>query len=247
LKFATDHKFPKRYVEILKDISAHSDDEYYPPKGFYVVKKLPFRSDAADRFIRRLDQVMHETNKANGGRPQGRIRVRVKNPGLTIYPKAPKGLPIDFYNPTWFNEKLPAQRRVIADVENVTFLPNPDLSFKPNQPDEKLNSKKFSEKHWEKATTAYDLDFLIENKSDSEPDNHNDDSDYGGSIDLEAESSSDDEEEEDEYEEEEQPKDKGKTKAASVDENYEEFDEDEEMQVAGVSGGMTADEWNDWQ
>ncbi|PLW27267.1 hypothetical protein PCANC_24814 [Puccinia coronata f. sp. avenae] len=60
-----------------------------------------------------------------------------------------------------------------------------------------LPIKKFSDKHWEKATKAYDLDFLIKNKLDSEPNNHDDDSNYGRSIDLEAESSSNDDKEED--------------------------------------------------
>jgi hypothetical protein len=216
-----------------------------------VVKKLPFRSNAADCFIQRLDQVMHDTNKANGGRPQGQRRVRVKKTGLTIYPKAPKGLLIDFYDPTWFNERLPAQRRVIANVENVAFLPNPDLSLQSNQPNEKLSSKKLSEKHWEKATKAYDLDFLIKNELDSKSDNHDDDSNYGESIDLEEESSCDDDKEEGEYKDEEEPKGNGKAKASSVDENYKEFDKDHKMEVAGVSGGvsggLTADEWNDWQ
>jgi hypothetical protein len=32
-----------------------------------------------------------------------------------------------------------------------------------------------------------------------------------------------------------------------MDENYKEFDKDKEMEVAGVSGGLTANEWNNWQ
>ncbi|PLW52387.1 hypothetical protein PCASD_00219 [Puccinia coronata f. sp. avenae] len=120
--------------------------------------------------------------------------------------------------------------------DNIAFLPNPHLSLQSNQPKKKLNSKKFSEKHWEKATKAYNLDFLIKNKLDSEPNNHNNDSDYGGSIDLEADSGSKNDKKEDRYKEEEEPKGKGKTKAQSVDENYKGFDEDKEMEVAGVSG-----------
>ncbi|KNZ60723.1 hypothetical protein VP01_15107g1 [Puccinia sorghi] len=74
---------------------------------------------------------MRDSFKNEGIRDQSRKRERIKNAPMTIFPKAPKGLPIDFYDPEGFNERPPAQIRVIANVHSVDFLPSPKDSFRP--------------------------------------------------------------------------------------------------------------------
>ncbi|KNZ52575.1 hypothetical protein VP01_3517g5 [Puccinia sorghi] len=255
-KFAINNGFPKRYIKIIKPIPAHRNDEYNASKDLYIVKNLPYCSETANKFFKRLDDVMRDSFKNEGIRDQSQKWERIKNAPMTIFPKAPKGLPIDFYDPEWFNERLPTQKRVIADVHSVAFLPSPKDSFRPKKLAKKWSNKKFSEKFWEDATKKYDLDFLVVNESDKDDDDEEGDSDYGGSIDLKAESNGSDEEDEADYKSNKSVEEiagKGKGKAREVNEDYKEFDQDEEMyttsqppQVA-YNGGMNTEKWNQWQ
>ncbi|KAA1112136.1 hypothetical protein PGTUg99_007199 [Puccinia graminis f. sp. tritici] len=80
-KFAVNNNFPKGYIEVIKPVQAHSDDKYFPDKEVYIVKKLPFRSNAANIFFRQLDEVIKQSEMEDGKRRiTPRRRVRVKNP-----------------------------------------------------------------------------------------------------------------------------------------------------------------------
>ncbi|MBW0592785.1 hypothetical protein O181_132500 [Austropuccinia psidii MF-1] len=81
-------------------MQAHSNEEYYAPKDIYIARKLPLCSGAANTFMRKLDQVIRNSNKDNGGTNQQRC-FRIKNPPNTMFTKAPKGLPLDFYGKVW--------------------------------------------------------------------------------------------------------------------------------------------------
>ncbi|MBW0565233.1 hypothetical protein O181_104948 [Austropuccinia psidii MF-1] len=87
---------------------------------------------------------------------------------MTSFPKAPKGLPLYFYNPKWFNSKLPAQRKNLADVANVAFLNNPTDSIEFKDENKKLGDRSFTNRNWDRATKKYNLDFLVEPESDSD-------------------------------------------------------------------------------
>ncbi|KNZ46810.1 hypothetical protein VP01_6935g2 [Puccinia sorghi] len=94
-KFAVNNNFPKRYLEVIKPVQ----DEYFPEKDVYIVKKLPFRSEAATTFFRQLDLVIKKSEVEDGKKKSSpRRRLRVKNAPNTIFPKAPKGMPLDFYD-----------------------------------------------------------------------------------------------------------------------------------------------------
>ncbi|KNZ51783.1 hypothetical protein VP01_3812g2 [Puccinia sorghi] len=138
-KFAINNNFPKRYIEVIKPVQAHSNDEYFPRKQIYLVKKLPFRSEAANAFFRQLDDVMKDSATQDTKRMPGRHRLRVKNGLITIFPKAPKGLPLDFYDVNWFNNKLPAQRQNLANIDLVAFLPDPLDSLRFKDPLENID------------------------------------------------------------------------------------------------------------
>ncbi|MBW0512447.1 hypothetical protein O181_052162 [Austropuccinia psidii MF-1] len=103
----------------------------------------------------------------------------------------PKGLPIDFYNPKWFNNLSTLEKHRISDSDNVAFLPDPqDLLQAKRHPDEKLSDKQFNKKYHELVIGTYDLS---ETEEDAEEDKDSDNS-PDGSIDLEE--TSDNEEEE---------------------------------------------------
>ncbi|MBW0551391.1 hypothetical protein O181_091106 [Austropuccinia psidii MF-1] len=79
------------------------------------------------------------------------------------------------------------QKTVYGDTMKVAFLPNSLQSIRGAQhPDEKLGDKRFTEKHWEKATEQYDLSHEI--TAEDEDDESN--SDF---KDIDSDSSSNDE------------------------------------------------------
>ncbi|KNE87534.1 hypothetical protein PSTG_19081, partial [Puccinia striiformis f. sp. tritici PST-78] len=104
VKFASDHKLPQRYRRIVSDINSHSDDEYDPQRDVYVVKKLNYRSANATKFFRRLDKLMLEDDQVNNRKPR-RKRLFMKTGPASIFRKAPRGHPLDFYDPDWFNKR----------------------------------------------------------------------------------------------------------------------------------------------
>ncbi|PLW23732.1 hypothetical protein PCASD_12610 [Puccinia coronata f. sp. avenae] len=161
-KFGQDNGLPKQYQQILNNVQAHSDEEYYAKQDVYIVKKMPFRSHAANMFMRCINDQIKKQNELEGKQVNTVCRcIRVKNPPKTAFPKAPKGLPIDFYDAEWYNDKLPAQRMNLANSNRVAFLPNPLFALtSKGQADEKLTDAKFAEKHWSRATKDYDLSHL---------------------------------------------------------------------------------------
>lgn len=199
LKFALEQRLPKRYQAIISDTCAHSDDEYNSKKGVYDIKTLPFRSENATKFFRRLDAAMLKADGFKGKRVQRRKRLPPKPPQDTIFPKPPKGLPLDFYDPDWFNDLLPQQKLEFADTRKVAFLPDADKSLMGKQlAIEKLSDKQFVNKFFDQISKPYDLTHEIENfdEDDGETDNEDDESFAGEEIDLAHTSGSDEEEEE---------------------------------------------------
>ncbi|MBW0529597.1 hypothetical protein O181_069312 [Austropuccinia psidii MF-1] len=185
-KFALNQNFPKQYIKVVTPVQAHSNEEYYSPKDIYIACKLPFCSEAANKFMHKLDQVICNSNKDDGDKNLQHC-VRIKNPPNTMFTKAPKGLPLDFYDQVWYNTKLPEQRKNIADWKCVPFLEDLTSLCKLTTEDEKLGYKCFNNKHWDVTTKVYNLDFLsiVELKSENDDEGEEDDSDYGESIDLE--------------------------------------------------------------
>ncbi|KNZ53516.1 hypothetical protein VP01_3217g2 [Puccinia sorghi] len=116
---------------------------------------------------------------------------------MTLFPRAPKNLPLDFYNPEWFNDLQPNVRDLVADTHSVAFLPkSSEMLQGTRHPDEKLSDKRFSEKYWAQNTTKYDLTHLIEDNqddSDSGNEDSNDSSYCGEEVDLSDTSGDDDE------------------------------------------------------
>ncbi|MBW0475619.1 hypothetical protein O181_015334 [Austropuccinia psidii MF-1] len=248
-RFAISQNFPKRYIRVLKPIQAHSDEEYVESKEVYVVRKLPFRSQSANTFIRKLDEAIKKTHAADGRHSKRRHRIRIKNPPITLFPKAPKGLPLDFYDVEWFNSKLPAQRKNLADVGSIAFLRDPTASLEFKSPDEKMGDSKFTDKNWDDATKDYDLNFLVSVEYDSDDESsEGTESDYGESIEMETS-----DEEEEEYGNPNNENDKMESVKGKARETYSEYDEDEEaMEIetsgrAGYYGGLTEEEWDQWQ
>ncbi|MBW0560292.1 hypothetical protein O181_100007, partial [Austropuccinia psidii MF-1] len=193
-KFAVSNDFPKRYQQILKTTQAYSDEEYCSNRKAHVAQRLPFQSQEANIFMCKLDKKIKDSNNVEGTISNQRQRLRLKDPPITSFPKSPKGLPIDFYNTMWFNSKLPAQRRNLADIVSVAFVKDPRESLEFKDDSEKLGDRSFTHKNWDRATKKYNLDFLSMQETDSDDESSNEESDYGESIDIESSAQEDNDE-----------------------------------------------------
>lgn len=168
-----------------------------------------------------------------------RTRVRPTRPRESLFTRPPMGLPVDFYDKDWFNNTLSVtQRDRIADVDNMMFLPEPELSLLGKaHPDERLSDKRFTEKYWSKLAKDYNMDCKIEREDSEDEDSDDDDSSFkGSSVDLSDTDGDEDgeENEENEYEDEEEEeeefentKGKGKEKATTLPDQEEDSEEEE--------------------
>jgi hypothetical protein len=87
------------------------------------------------------------------------IRTRVlPAPQLTMFPKAPKRLPLDSYDPKWFNALKSSMKDVVTNIKQVAFLPDVSESFFiAREEHEKLSDKDFSDIYFAELTASYNL------------------------------------------------------------------------------------------
>ena len=145
----------------LIDPKTTSDDEPDPDNTtnngqlIYWIRKRPERSGKADIFIRKLDQDRERAARLDPGR-RWRERLRMlplENQKDTLFPTLPLSIPIDYYDPDFFNKVPPRLRSRIA-TQQVAFLPDVSESF-GGHPDEKLNDKAFTTKYGDTVFARY--------------------------------------------------------------------------------------------
>lgn len=160
IQFLTSQpNMPKRYIKLLAKPSAHSDDEARPnKKNSYTIKTLKFRSANMNKFVRRLDVGMEIADSITGKYSQRHSRLLPKTPVFSEFVSPPTQLPIDFYNPAWFNAFPPAQKEKIANSKTVALLPDASESFLSTpHPSESLSGKKFNDKYYARLIKPYQL------------------------------------------------------------------------------------------
>ncbi|KAA1075509.1 hypothetical protein PGTUg99_019153 [Puccinia graminis f. sp. tritici] len=191
--YAVANKFPERYIRILNNTLAHSDDEFSPEHNIYIIKTLRYRSNNANIFFRRLDVEMLKADQLSGKQGRKRVRKLPKAPMASTFTKPPIGLPLDFYHCGWIKSLKETDQRLIPDSESVAFLPDAKLSLLPTRvPDEKLGDQAFCAKFRDLLVEPYGLNFLNGNKSDSS----DDDSADGDNDDIEVDEDDTDQNEE---------------------------------------------------
>ncbi|MBW0529711.1 hypothetical protein O181_069426 [Austropuccinia psidii MF-1] len=162
-KFGVAQGFPNRYLKILAEPEAHSDDEYDPISKKWMIKKIECRSQKATIFMRRVDEEIAKSENPDGKGATKRERHIPEDSDAMVTKSIPKGLPIDFYDPDWFNDRTAGQKRN-ADTFKIAFLPDASKSLlgKPH-PDERLSDKRFTDKYWAEAIQEYDISHEIFN------------------------------------------------------------------------------------
>ncbi|KAA1137529.1 hypothetical protein PGTUg99_011743 [Puccinia graminis f. sp. tritici] len=195
-EYAVTNKLPERYLKIINNTSAHSDDEFDPQSNVFVIKTLKYRSNNANIFFRRLDVEMLKADQLAGKQGRKRVRKLPKVPVPSEFIKPPIGLPLDFYHRGWIKSLKESDQRRIPDSESVAFLPDAKLSLLPTKvPDEKLGDKAFCAKFRDLIVEPYGLSFLHGNQESSEDEDNSSDSD---DIEVDTEDNKEEEEEEEE-------------------------------------------------
>ncbi|MBW0589510.1 hypothetical protein O181_129225 [Austropuccinia psidii MF-1] len=160
--FAVSQKFPRRYLKILENVDSHSDDERIPGSNKYHIKTLECQSKNASLLMRRVDEEIFKAEKDNGKTSNRRERLIPDEPLKSICTGVPKGLPINFYDPCWFNSLSARQKTLIADAFNIAFLPDASQSLRGIQhPNERLGDKKFTNKYWDQVIDRDDISHEI--------------------------------------------------------------------------------------
>jgi len=177
LKFLKDNGYPVRYQKVIT-ARATSDDEadeggqMINHQTVHWIRRRPERSDEAEKFIRRLDELREQSIRQSPGRrwTERPRRVHSTNQKDSIFVKLPENMPIDYFKPAFYNSLLPRLRYDIANHE-ITFLPNDQQPFE-GSPDEKLSTKEFRRKYGKSVLDRYKLvtedDFADDEDEDEE-------------------------------------------------------------------------------
>ncbi|MBW0530079.1 hypothetical protein O181_069794 [Austropuccinia psidii MF-1] len=110
--------------------------------------------------MQKIDQALMKANCIVGIRFNEQQRIQIKNLPKTMFPKAPKGLPLDTYDVDWFNAQIPGKRKNLEDWKMLDFFYDPDILLEFKLEDKKLGNKHFNDKNWDTATKDYNLDLF---------------------------------------------------------------------------------------
>lgn len=182
---------------------AHSDDEYDEGNKVYVIKTLDYRSNNGSKFIRRLEAWMDRSMKTSGSAAQKRVRKLPRVPQQSKLKSPPVQLPLDFYDPKWYNALTASQKEKFVKNSQVALLPNAAQSLIPapnTHPDEKISGLKFNKKYYDKLKLPYHINTAGDDSDEDSSgpltrgDQTNHDEEMNDSIDLEGTSEGSDDE-----------------------------------------------------
>jgi hypothetical protein len=172
LAFLEENNYPQRYRDLI-DPKATSDDELdstgltVKNSKVYWIRRRPERSVNAEAWIRLLDQKREQSIRRDPSkRWRERLRLVPDVPQDSDFQILPQGLPIDYFDPDFFNELQPRLRSSTA-IQKVALLPDAKLSF-ARHPDEKLSDEAFMEKYGADVLARYDFSDLIEEQDEEE-------------------------------------------------------------------------------
>ncbi|KAI7950015.1 hypothetical protein MJO28_008836 [Puccinia striiformis f. sp. tritici] len=145
---------PKQYQKVISNINCHSDDKFSVNGGGYIIKTLKFRSPNTTKFFRCVNAAILKSDELEGKCIQRCRQIVPSTPEESLFTKPPKGQPLDFYEPEWFNDLLPQQRIDTANTCEVAFLPDASQSLMGK----KLASEKLSDRKFTKQFFDYNAD-----------------------------------------------------------------------------------------
>ncbi|PPR04346.1 hypothetical protein CVT24_013200, partial [Panaeolus cyanescens] len=135
LNFLHENRYPGRYMDMVTP-HATSDDERDPNElrtedgvPIYWIRKVPGRSKEAERFIRILDEKRNAVLEQEGKRISRMRLVPETGQKKSLFKLLPKQMPMDYYDPDFFNGLTPKQRSEVVRRDYMVLLPNVEQSF----------------------------------------------------------------------------------------------------------------------
>ncbi|MBW0593883.1 hypothetical protein O181_133598, partial [Austropuccinia psidii MF-1] len=154
-------------TEILSNVDSHRNDERTPNGKAYFIKTIAFQSCNANIFMRRVDEEIEKAERDNEKTSNQRHRLVPNKPVTSICNRVQRSLPIDFYDPSWFNSCTARQKTLTDDLFNVAFLPDASESLRGIQnPNERLGDRNFTQKHWDQLLEPNDISHKTTNEED---------------------------------------------------------------------------------
>ena len=155
-----DIKAPQRYIDIVSDPKATSDDECDDnDPELHIVKRKPERSTAANHFIEKLDlQRRHDAAQMPGGRRQGRNRIRRADAPISSMTELPAAMPIDYYEPAFFGSLSMLVKQRAANANRIAFPCDiREILCGPRSANEKLSDTGLFKKFGSQVLALYNL------------------------------------------------------------------------------------------
>jgi hypothetical protein len=122
----------------------------------HYIKKRPERSAEFEVWIRLLDKKREDdTRRDPSKRWHERVRMVPETQKDTEFLALPEGMPIDYFDPEFYNSLQPRLRDRIMS-KKVSLLPDASNSF-TGHPDEKLSDKQFMRKYAKSVSGKYNL------------------------------------------------------------------------------------------
>lgn len=158
LKFLEENGYPRRY-RALVDPKATSDDEYDPKQKAWIIKRRPERSVKTNRWVRILDRVRRESIDQHPTRKwRERHRIVPSDPSQqqdSPFVSTPDNMPIDYFDPDFFNKLQPKTRNRIATTQ-MAFLEDIEESFTWCA-GERISDKAFYKKYGKERLSLYHM------------------------------------------------------------------------------------------
>ncbi|KAJ7127456.1 hypothetical protein C8R43DRAFT_1134711 [Mycena crocata] len=157
-------------IKLLFHPKATSDDES-TSTGFQALAR-PERSQPADQIIRAVEGLMVEDLLHDGKTRAANNRKRRRVPpfgqrNTGYFQEIPKGMSIQYYDPSWYNNRPPQARAKIAPKLAVVFVPG-STDFFSRRSENTLPIDHLTQKYGAAVFAQYDLDFGPTDAAESE-------------------------------------------------------------------------------
>ncbi|VDC05617.1 unnamed protein product [Peniophora sp. CBMAI 1063] len=130
VRWLQEQNYNPAVIRVFKSKHTTSEDEYDAALGGYVVKAVEGPSAAMTSFATWVDGEIAKVvkpgrGKTNRSRKMKRKRIRLPNPPAPIIVALPKNVPIDYYDPDYFNVRfLPRDRAKFSNCGVALPLPS---------------------------------------------------------------------------------------------------------------------------
>ncbi|KAJ6572643.1 hypothetical protein B0H10DRAFT_2237433 [Mycena sp. CBHHK59/15] len=163
------------YLAYLKECHAPARfNATIVPKATSDDERRPEHSEIMDKFVRSVEGMILQSLREDGKNSSADKRLQctaapLSNRPLSRFAELPKGLPIQCYDPSWFNDHPPHLRAKLKAKLEVIFVPNSTTFFSRGS-DHKLSLCTLTAKYGKEVFEQYDLDFTAGSADNSDMD-----------------------------------------------------------------------------